>query len=104
MLFPLLKFQSFAILGKMASRQVSLGGDAGRHSDDQVQEAPEWFTSLQEFKPITLQLHSNKIRQSFFARSIHSGKYYVLKKYEKGTCLLPSRISVSRHFNVLQVK
>ncbi|GAX84166.1 hypothetical protein CEUSTIGMA_g11589.t1 [Chlamydomonas eustigma] len=79
-----LRSMSFAMFGKLASGGMSLRVDAGRNSADPVQEAPEWLTSLEEFKPVTLQLHSNKIRQTFFARSIHSGKHYVLKKYEKG--------------------
>lgn len=53
--------------------------------EEEVDEGPLWFTSLADFKPLSFKYLSGRYSSSYFACSVKTGEYYILKQYEKGT-------------------
>lgn len=60
--------------------------EEGAGEQEVVEAAPLWFTSLDDFKPITFMYYRGRYMCSFFACSIRTGEHFILKKYERGAC------------------
>lgn len=47
-------------------------------------ESKLWYTSLNDFKPLTFKYLSGRYSSAYFACSVKTGQHYILKKFEKG--------------------
>jgi len=45
--------------------------------------AAQWFTGVDDFKPICHQLHRGRYHVAYFACAKTNGVHYLLKKYDK---------------------
>ena len=64
--------------GRAGSRGPPAGGGAQGEGEEE-----EWFTGLEQFKPLCHMLHRGHAMQAWFAQSLVSGRHFVLKKYDK---------------------
>ena len=62
----------------------SFGNATDQEEDNTVVEARVWHTSLDEFKPLTQKFFSSGFKESYYAKSLKTGEYHVIKKYYKG--------------------
>lgn len=61
-------------------------GSAAQQDDDlrEQAEARIWYTSLEEFKPLNQRFFAGEFKESFYAKSLKTGEYHVIKKYCRG--------------------
>ncbi len=59
--------------------------------EDEEDDGRLWFTSLNDFKPLTFKYLTGRYSSAFFACSVKTGQHYILKQFEKGAS---ARLSV----------
>ncbi|GIL46486.1 hypothetical protein Vafri_3454 [Volvox africanus] len=71
--------------------------------DDMGVDGKLWFTSLNDFKPLTFKYLSGRYSSAFFACSVKTGEHYILKKFEKGKMNLADERGVRRALHFAEV-
>ncbi|GLI59304.1 hypothetical protein VaNZ11_001157 [Volvox africanus] len=71
--------------------------------DDVGVDGKLWFTSLNDFKPLTFKYLSGRYSSAFFACSVKTGQHYILKKFDKGKMNLADERGVRRALHFAEV-
>jgi hypothetical protein len=64
---------------------------AQQSQQEEVAQAPLWFTTISDFKPLEYGFHGGRFMLAQFACSLRTGEHFVMKRYRKresARCLL----------------